>query len=313
MATRTLSDKPPLVYSLPLSPPIPFPLHPTYPVQLPTRDLRQAYLDALWPPPTASNQSEQVRTLSLSRPCRASADPPPSPTQARLESFARLLLTLLAERAPPALNTLVRDLVLPLQDFDKRWRSQLPPLVEVLHSSDDEDARPPQGVSDDEAQRARDDYERWAVEEKVRLEIKRDEDERRRKGKQRAADQDSPAGAEGDEREDDSSAPKLVEVRPSGWLSDKELLECVPFLNLQPRARSYPAHEPAADPCRPAGLVSKPSSSSPSSPSRPLSSPTSRRRAARRRTPSTFPTRLTPPCSSTFSPTACRSGASCRT
>ncbi|GAA5834170.1 hypothetical protein JCM9279_004235 [Rhodotorula babjevae] len=202
MATRTLSDNPPLLYALPLSPPIPFPLHPTYPVQLPTRDLRQAYLDTLWPPATAANHSEQ----------------------ARLESFARLLLTLLAERPPPALNSLVRDLVLPLQDFDKRWRAQIPPLVEDPHSSDDEDGRAPVGVSDDEATRARNDFEQWAVDEKARLEAKRDEDERRRKGKQRAVDQDAPAGA-GDEHDEDSGAPKPVEVRPSGWLGDKELLE----------------------------------------------------------------------------------------
>ncbi|GAA5913964.1 hypothetical protein JCM8208_007012 [Rhodotorula glutinis] len=202
MATRTLSDKPPLLYSLPLHPPIPFPLHPTYPVQLPTRDLRQAYLDTLWPLDAAVNQSEQ----------------------ARLESFARLLLTLLTERAPPALNTLVRDLVLPLQDFDKRWRSQLPPLVEDPDSDDHEDGCVPAGVSADEARRARDDYERWAVDEKVRLEAKRDEDERRRKGKQRAVDQDAAAGPEG-EHDEDPSAPKPVVVRPSRWLGDKELLE----------------------------------------------------------------------------------------
>ncbi|GAA5926608.1 hypothetical protein JCM3775_001065 [Rhodotorula graminis] len=203
MATRTLSDKPPLLFALPLHPPIPFPLHPTYPVQLPTRDLRQAYLDTLWPPAAAANQSEQ----------------------ARLESFARILLTLLADRAPPALNTLVRDLVLPLQDFDKRWRIQLPPLVEDPDSDDPNDGRAPAGVTDDEARRATDDYERWAVDEKVRLEAKREEDERRRKGKQRAVDQDAATGAHGDEHDEESSVPKPVVVRPSGWLGDKELLE----------------------------------------------------------------------------------------
>lgn len=65
MATRTVQSKSRLIYSLPLNPPIPFPQHPTYPVQLPTRDLREAYLATLWPP-AHSKQSEQVRNLSYS-------------------------------------------------------------------------------------------------------------------------------------------------------------------------------------------------------------------------------------------------------
>lgn len=137
------------------------------------------------------------------------------------------------------MNTLVRDLVLPLQDFDKRWRSQLPPLVEDPDSDDHEDGCVPAGVSADEARRARDDYERWAVDEKVRLEAKRDEDERRRKGKQRAVDQDAAAGPEG-EHDEDPSAPKPVVVRPSRWLGDKELLECVQPVVLSVARTSLP-------------------------------------------------------------------------
>ncbi|BGP36760.1 hypothetical protein JCM10449v2_000662 [Rhodotorula kratochvilovae] len=197
MATRTLQGKPRLLYSLPLNPPIAFPLHPTYPIQLPTRDLRQAYLDALWPP-AALKQSE----LST------------------LEAFARLLLALLAERPPVELNTLVRELVLPLQEFDKRWRNQLPPLVEDL---DDEDEHPPVGLSDDEVRRVQDDYARWAVVEKVRLEEERKKaEEKRRKGKERALDQDAPT-----EQRDDNDMDEVreVEVRPNDWLTAKELLE----------------------------------------------------------------------------------------
>ncbi|GAA6047320.1 hypothetical protein JCM3770_001885 [Rhodotorula araucariae] len=200
MATRTLQSKPRLLYSLPLNPPIAFLRHPTYPIQLPTRDLRQAYLDALWPP-AASQQSEQ----------------------ATLEAFARLLLALLAERSPANLDTLVRGHILPLQEFDKRWRNQLPPLVGDT-DDDDDDERSPAGLTRDEIQRVQADYARWAIDEGIRLEEERKKaEEKRRKRKERAPDQN--ADTTGAENTDDMDTVQDIEVRPSDWLSAKELLE----------------------------------------------------------------------------------------
>lgn len=122
----------------------------------------------------------------------------------------------------------MRELVVPLQDFDKRWRSQLPPLVEEPDEDDEDDhAGLPAGTSEDEARRVRSDYDRWTVEEKVRLEAKREEAERKRKGKERAVDQDASTADHDDE---DSGPAKPVEVRPNDWLADKELLECVVVL-----------------------------------------------------------------------------------
>ncbi|GAA5887496.1 hypothetical protein JCM6882_001429 [Rhodosporidiobolus microsporus] len=200
-ATRTLS-KPRLIYALPSRPPIPFPKHPSYPVRAPTRDLPQAYSDALWPP-AESKQSEQNI----------------------LESFARLLLALLAERSPAELNSLVRALLHPLQDFDKRWRDTLPNVVEPRE--DDEDFPPSastSGLSEAERAKLNGDYDRWSVMEKARLE----EEKRTRKGKmtkgkgkERAPDQEGTAmEQDGNEEEDDE-----VPVRAGDWLATKELLE----------------------------------------------------------------------------------------
>ncbi|GJN91654.1 hypothetical protein Rhopal_004677-T1 [Rhodotorula paludigena] len=161
---------------------------------LPTRDLAQAYTDSLWPSPD-SKQSEQ----------------------ATLETFARLLLVLLVERSPQDFNNLVRTLVVPLQDFDKRWRDQLASLVS------DEDHEGTDGLAPVEARRARGEYARWAVVEHSRLEEERKKrEEKRRKGKERAADQDAPAVADDD---DEGDEPREVEVRPDPWLTNKELLE----------------------------------------------------------------------------------------
>lgn len=69
----------------------------------------------------------------------------------------------------------------------------------------------------------------------MRLEAKREEAERNRKGKERAVDQDASTADHDDE---DSGAAKPVEVRPSDWLAGKELLECVAVLRSLQRWRT---------------------------------------------------------------------------
>ncbi|GAA6032762.1 hypothetical protein JCM8097_000779 [Rhodosporidiobolus ruineniae] len=199
-ATRTVRSKPRLLYALPTNPPIPFPAQPSYPIAAPARDLPQAYSDALWPD-TSAERSEQ----------------------ATLDSFARLLLALLAERTPADLNALVRALLLPLQDFDKRWRDLVPTAVEPRDEGDRPHLLPTvgsSGLSDEERAKLRSDYDRWSVQEKVRLEEEktaRKSKMTKGKGKEKAADQDGV--------QEDEAGEEDEEVRPHEWLTLKELLE----------------------------------------------------------------------------------------
>ncbi|BGP12784.1 hypothetical protein JCM10213_007298 [Rhodosporidiobolus nylandii] len=199
MTATRVKTKSKLLYSLPVHPPIPFLTQPAYPIRTPTRDLPTAYNDALWPQ-AEPKQSEQVV----------------------LDSFARLLLALLDERSPTDLNSLVRLLLIPLQDFDKRWRDALPSFVEpregfglpVVGSS---------GLSEEEKAQIKADYDRWAVQEKLRLEEERTSRKGKMtkgKGKDRAQDQDEVMreGPESPEEEED-------EIRAGDWLAAKELLE----------------------------------------------------------------------------------------
>ncbi|GAA5921876.1 hypothetical protein JCM1841_000958 [Sporobolomyces salmonicolor] len=195
--TRTASQPPRLIYSLPVRPPIPFPAHPSYPVRLPTRDLPQAYLEALW----TSSQPEQVS----------------------LEAFARLLLALRAQQSPEDLNILARSLILPLHDFDRRWRYSVPDTLgreeqlgsgaEAVTSAGDKG-----GLDEKETMLVFGAYAAWGAKEKSRLEEERAKKRDKAKGKEKAADQDA-AEALNDEDEE------LCEVNLADWISDRELYE----------------------------------------------------------------------------------------
>ncbi|GAA5869698.1 hypothetical protein JCM1840_000560 [Sporobolomyces johnsonii] len=195
--TRTASQPPRLIYSLPVRPPIPFPAHPSYPIRLPTRDLPQAYLEALW----TSSQ----------------------PEQASLEAFARLLLALRAQRSPEDLNTLARSLVLPLHDFDRRWRYSVPDALGREEPLGDE-AEPATGAGEQggldekETELVFKAYAAWGVEEKSRLEEERAKKRDKAKGKEKAANQDA---AEDRSEEDE----EICEVNSADWVSDRELYE----------------------------------------------------------------------------------------
>ncbi|GAA5895140.1 hypothetical protein JCM5296_000892 [Sporobolomyces johnsonii] len=195
--TRTASQPPRLIYSLPVRPPIPFPAHPSYPIRLPTRDLPQAYLEALW----TSTQ----------------------PEQASLEAFARLLLALRAQRSPDDLNTLARSLVLPLHDFDRRWRYSVPDALRREEQLGDEaepvtGAGEPGGLDEKETKLVFEAYAAWGVKEKSRLEEERAKKRDKAKGKEKAANQDA---AEDLSEEDEETC----EVNSADWVSDRELYE----------------------------------------------------------------------------------------
>ncbi|GAA6001815.1 hypothetical protein JCM10207_002333 [Rhodosporidiobolus poonsookiae] len=193
-ATKTVRAKPRLVYALPTRPPIPFPAQPSYPIRPPTRDLQQAYTDALWPPATSKQ-----------------------PDQVVFESFARLLLALLADKSPADFNTLVRGLLIPLQDFDRRWRDGIPAAVDPPED-DFPSVAGPSGLSDAEKAQLRCDFDAWSVQERKRLEEEREaRKSKMTKGKERAKEGDVEMGDDEDEAE--------VTVRVGDWLTDKELAE----------------------------------------------------------------------------------------
>ncbi|GAA5997722.1 hypothetical protein JCM5350_006674 [Sporobolomyces pararoseus] len=182
-----------LLYSLSTKPPIPFPVRPTYSISLPTRDLSSAYSESLW----SSTQPDQIS----------------------LESFARLLLSLRAQKPPTELATLLRTLIRPLHDFDKRWRSSIPDLLEA----DDEEEGTNPTKRDDLDEKEQDlivkSYEKWEVSEGERLE--EEKAKKKAKGKEKARDQDR---MDEDEDEHDREGEE-DEVRADKWVSEREVFE----------------------------------------------------------------------------------------
>ncbi|KWU45451.1 hypothetical protein RHOSPDRAFT_25243 [Rhodotorula sp. JG-1b] len=195
MATSTFLSKPRLLYALPTAPPIPFAARPTYPIRLPTRDLGEAYRATLWP---GVDQTDVQQLASL-------------------EAFARLLLSLLHDKTPTEFNAVIRQHVLPLQSFDKRWRSEIPATLD--------ETDPSQSQADDEERSAvLREYKLWSVSERRRLEEERKR--RAKKGKERASEPESRRDREtghDDHHDDDETGP--LEVKPDKWIEAKELLE----------------------------------------------------------------------------------------
>ncbi|KAM0793503.1 hypothetical protein ACM66B_000942 [Microbotryomycetes sp. NB124-2] len=111
MTVAVVAAKPPLLYSLPSRCPLPWPMNPSYPVACTaTRDLNEAYDDSL--------ASTRLANLSL-------------------DAFAQLVIQV-ASRSPRAeAARQLRSLILPLHDFDKRWRSSVPELVRPASDGDD--------------------------------------------------------------------------------------------------------------------------------------------------------------------------------
>ncbi|SCV68318.1 BQ2448_439 [Microbotryum intermedium] len=96
-----------LLYSLPHDCPIPWPAHPTYAIVDPSEqppELDQAYLDALY-----SDVHKNI--ISKSR------------------QFGHHLLALASELSRDQIELKVRSIILPLHDFDRKWRNTIPSLV----------------------------------------------------------------------------------------------------------------------------------------------------------------------------------------
>lgn len=208
----TTRVKPPLLYTLSTRPPIPFPLHPTYPIQLPVRDLAAAYTEALW----TCKEPDQVRRRLWSRCLSTRRLIRLSSKQISLTSFARLLRSLKAQKPPDELASQLRSLVRPLHDFDKRWRSVVPDLLESQVDGDDATQPPNDDLTEQERRLVCEAFEKWET-----LETSRLEEEmaiKRAKGKEKARDQDRMD-------EDDEQDEGEVEVRAEDWVSEREVYE----------------------------------------------------------------------------------------
>ncbi|GAA5971964.1 hypothetical protein JCM3765_005581 [Sporobolomyces pararoseus] len=185
--------KPKLLYSLSTRPPIPFPVRPTYSISLPTRDLSSAYLESLW----SSTQSDQIS----------------------LESFARLLLSLRAQKPPTELATLLRSLIRPLHDFDKRWRNIIPDLLEAEEEDEGASSTKRDDLMEKEQELIVKAYEKWEISESKRLE--EEKAKKKAKGKEKARDQDRMMEDEHEHDQEDDDE----EVRAENWVSEREVYE----------------------------------------------------------------------------------------
>lgn len=137
--------------------------------------------------------------------------------QASLEAFARLLLSLLHDKTPTEFNAVIRQHVLPLQSFDKRWRSEIPATLDETDPSQSQ-------ADDDERSAVLREYKLWSVSERRRSEEERKR--RAKKGKERASEPESRRDREtghDDHHDDDETGP--LEVKPDKWIEAKELLE----------------------------------------------------------------------------------------
>ena len=138
-----------------------------------------------------------------------------------MESFARLLLSLRAQKPPTELVTLLRTLIRPLHDFDKRWRSSIPDLLEA---DDEEEGTNPTKRDDlDEKEQGLivKSYEKWEVSEGERLE--EEKAKKKAKGKEKARDQDRMDEDEHEHEHDREGEED--EVRADKWVSEREVFE----------------------------------------------------------------------------------------
>ncbi|KAK4055180.1 hypothetical protein OIV83_000460 [Microbotryomycetes sp. JL201] len=113
MAAAVVAMKPPLLYSLPSQCPLPWPSNPSYPIACTaTRELNEAYDDSL-----------------------ASSRPP----NLSLDTFAQLVLTVASHLPRADFARQLRSLIMPLHDFDKRWRTAVPEIVRPATGDVEED------------------------------------------------------------------------------------------------------------------------------------------------------------------------------
>jgi hypothetical protein len=127
-----------------------------------------------------------------------------------------------AQKPSEELATLLRELVRPLHDFDKRWRSVVPDLLEEEEDREEKEAPPEKrdGLIDREETMLLESYERWEAIESKRLE--EEKAKKKAKGKEKARDQDR---MDGDETEEQARDEGDDEVSTEKWLSEREVYE----------------------------------------------------------------------------------------
>ncbi|SCZ90161.1 BZ3500_MvSof-1268-A1-R1_Chr1-3g01811 [Microbotryum saponariae] len=147
-----------LLYSLPHDCPIPWPAHPTYAIVDPSErrsELDQAYLEALY-----SDVHNNI--ISKSR------------------QFGHHLLALASERPRAEVEHKIRSILLPLHDFDRKWRNTIPALVKPTSTENvapvtaQSRPLPPTGkkhkLADKEVTLLLDTYRKWRVAEEAKIE-----------------------------------------------------------------------------------------------------------------------------------------------
>lgn len=150
-----------LLWSLPFRSPFPFPATPNYPIitsnSLP---LHATYLNALYLSLHPPQVSPAISTPPLDSHSSSLRVP-----QITLDNFTRFLIRLLAAESNKALlETQLRVIVLPIHDFDQKWRSLV--LATLLPPTPD-DAIPPEKtkksyrIDDQEKEVLLQAHERW--------------------------------------------------------------------------------------------------------------------------------------------------------
>jgi len=118
-----------LLYSLPFDCPFefaPVPTYPVAPVVAPELTLRGAYLDALYNKTVSQQPLSFPRKLPPSLPLNGADARLSTPAQLSIDWFARLVLSRVPGPTPDASRTALRALLLPLHQFDAKWRSVTP-------------------------------------------------------------------------------------------------------------------------------------------------------------------------------------------
>lgn len=230
MSSTQTATKARLIYSLPVDCPLPWPARPSYPTSTTTRDLPQAYLDSLF-----TSNSHQVSD-DLYTPVEEALTFAAAP-QFTLDAFARLLLSVASEQPRDVVSPLLRSLLLPLHDFDRKWRSVVPSAINPAAPADSTAPLKKERLSEKEREVLLQSHAAWKVQAEEKL--KADKGKYAEQAKAEAATQAAKEEAQGDAtapkqdatgdvemaEKDKPAAWTVQEVDVNEWLTERELVE----------------------------------------------------------------------------------------
>ncbi|ORY90106.1 hypothetical protein BCR35DRAFT_349873 [Leucosporidium creatinivorum] len=213
MTSTQTATKARLIYSLPVDCPLPWPARPSYPTSTTIRDLPQAYLDSLF----TSNSN-----------------------QFTLDAFARLLLSVASEQPRDLVSPLLRSLLLPLHDFDRKWRSVVPSAINPIAPEDSAapSKKEKERLSEKEREVLLQSHAAWKVQAEEKLKADKGKQAEQR-AKAEAAKAVAAKEGQGDApppkedatgdvemaEKDKPAAWTVQEVDVNEWLTERELVE----------------------------------------------------------------------------------------